>query len=191
MNLIQFLHCDTPPRTAYRRQRDMTWITWRRIIYESAWTSACMSATAAVQPTSHDLFWVATNNCIPKTTVLIYFYLRKFRHPPPHPALSRSMIQRDHLQRSINNVINFSRTIIHPTPPPTPPRPVAEHDTTWSSAAEQQPVCGHRRTWVPEGVYLYIYIYVRANMCIYIYMCVCMWRYPQRSAVNSPTWWID
>ena len=36
--------------------------------------------------------------------------------------------------RSINNVINIPRTIIHPTPP----RPVAEHDTTWSSAAEHQ-----------------------------------------------------
>ena len=95
--------------------------------------------------------------------------------------------------RSINNVINIPRTIMHPAPPPTPPRPVAEHDTTWSSAAEhqqrdqhstkdntphptppptppcpvaehdttgssaagQQPVCGHRRTWVPEGIYIY------------------------------------
>ena len=100
--------------------------------------------------------------------------------------------------RSINNVINIPRTIMHPAPPPTPPRPVAEHDTTWSSAAEhqqrdqhstkdntphptppptppcpvaehdttgssaagQQPVCGHRRTWVPEGIYIYIYIYI-------------------------------
>ena len=33
------------------------------------------------------------------------------------------MIQRDHLQRSINNVINIPRTIIHPTPPHAPPHP--------------------------------------------------------------------
>ena len=46
------------------------------------------------------------------------------------------------------------------TPHPTPPRPVAEHDTTWSSAAEQQPVCGDRRTWVPEGTYIYIYVFI-------------------------------
>ena len=91
-------------------------------------------------------------------------------HPSPHPALSRSMIQRDHLQRSINNVINIPRTIIHPTPPPTPPRPVAEHDTTWSSAAEQQPVCGHRRTWVPEGIYIYIHIHIYIYIHIYTYI---------------------
>ena len=43
-------------------------------------------------------------------------------------------IVNDHLQRSINNVISIPRKIIHPTPP----CPVAEHDTTWSSAAEHQ-----------------------------------------------------
>ena len=45
--------------------------------------------------------------------------------------------------RSNNNVINIPRTRLHPTPPHTPPRPVAEHDTTWSSAAEQHTTTHH------------------------------------------------
>ena len=52
----------------------------------------------------------------------------------------------------------------HPTPPSTPPCLVAEHDTTGSSAAGQQPVCGHRRTWVPEGIYIYIYVYIHTYL---------------------------
>ena len=105
-------------------------------------------------------------------------------HPPPHPALSRSMIQRDHLQRSINNVINIPRTIMHPTPPPTPPCLGAWYNVIICSGAtngvrssENLGPRGYIYIHVCVHVYIYKCIYIHIYMCVYIYIYIYLFIY--------------
>ena len=126
-------------------------------------------------------------------------------HPPPHPALSRSMIQRDHLQRSINNVINIPRTIIHPTRPHPPPHPallrsMIQRDHLQRSkkrcAVIGEPgsprVYIHIHTlyiiaytinkYVQFNVYIYKHTYVQTNAYIYTYTYTYTYTYVQTNA---------
>ena len=76
-------------------------------------------------------------------------------------ALSRSMIQRDHLQRSINNVINIPRKIMHPTPPHPPPHPALSRSMIQRDHLQR----GNNRCAVigepgSPRVYIYMYTYI-------------------------------